>query len=190
MPSKKRTLNTEEVPDTIEYGQGWGGEPTRKLVFPSGAVALVHLPGIDKLVLAGVADDIDFLQSIVQDKHIDRVKGKGGHNKKAAAEAAELEEKVGLDIMKKPGNLARLTEIMDRIAEVMVITPKLTRPVERDESGVPVLTDDGKEIPLKWGDRDKTATYTDTVKFEDRTHLLTYTVGKVADLEPFRQEGE
>lgn len=190
MPS---TESNEHVsPTGVAYGAGWGNSTERQLLCPSGAVALVKAPGIDKLIEARVVEHFDFLQGIVQDKHIDRVKGKKpqDHKKKADVASDEQETAVALKLMKEPATLARLTGIMDRVAEVMVVNPPLTRPVKRDEEGEPILNENGTEIPLKWADRDATCMYTDTVDFADKAHILTYTVGKVANLKQFRGESE
>jgi hypothetical protein len=84
--------------------------------------------------------------------------------------------------MQNPETLAKMTVLMDKVAVVMVVDPPLLRPVKLD--------DDGKEVPLPYEERVKGRVYTDTVAFTDRAHILAYTVGKVSELERFRQQSE
>jgi hypothetical protein len=182
--------NEENMPDApIVYGAGWGGDTHRTLTCPSGAIARVHKPGVDKLIHAGVVDDVDFLSSMVQTKHIDRVKGKGKRPSAPLTDGPSAEE-IGLNALRKPGMLAKMTELMDKVAVAMVVDPPLRRPIVVDEQGVPVLDENEKEIPLPYDEREPQWTYTDTVDFMDKAHILAYTVGKVSELERFRQQSK
>jgi len=156
----------------------WATEVTIDLEVPSGQLCLVRRPGIAGLVKAGVLDSLDALTGIVQTDHIERVKsGKGEISKE--------------DIAALAGDKAKLLEALelaDKVVEYVVVQPSVFRAIARDETGKPVLDEDGKESPLSEADRMPGQVYTDMVDLMDKMFIFQFVVGGVRDLETFRKE--
>jgi hypothetical protein len=170
-------INDSEKLSNISRGHTWGGPAQREITVPSGSTILVKAPGVDKLLEAGAIDSVDTLSALVEEKHIKRVKGKKVQQDKPVAANAEIDVN---SLLKKPGAMTQLNNLMDRVTEAMLLDPVVQRPVTRHE--------DGTETPLDYEDRVAGVIYTDTIPFEDRAHILSYAVGDLSKLERFREQ--
>jgi hypothetical protein len=161
------------------------------LEVPSGQLCQVRRPGVTGLVKAGVLDSLDSLTGLVKTEHIDRVKtGKPSTPEITAEDMRELSQ-----------NTEKLTaafDLMQKVAEYVIVQPQVLRPVVRDEHGEPLkkwrgkLNDDGEqileEIPLPDEDRMPGVVYTDGIEPTDQIYIFQFVVGGVRDLEQFRKE--
>lgn len=169
----------------------WGGEHLVDLEMPSGQLAQVRRPGVSGLVRAGLLDSLDTLMSLVKTEHIDRVKTGEPTTKEITTEDIK-------ELSKDSGRLLQALDLMDRVTEYAVVQPVVLRPVQRDESGKPLLIWKGKleedgsqvmeELELPDGERDASQVYTDMVDPTDKVYLFQFVVGGVRDLEQFRKE--
>lgn len=99
-----------------QYGQRvWGKQQVEigahELQLPSGELILMHRPGVEGLMAAGVLHNVDSLSAIVDNKHLKRVKGKP---------EVDVES-----LMKDEKNLTNLFHTIDRITCHCVIQPKV-----------------------------------------------------------------
>jgi hypothetical protein len=169
----------------------WGGEHLIDLEMPSGQLAQVRRPGVSGLVRAGLLDSLDTLMSLVKTEHIDRVKTGEPTTREITPEDMK-------ELSKDSGRLLQALDLMDRVTEYAVVQPSVLRPVQRDESGKPLLMWKGKleedgsqimeELELPDGERDAGQVYTDMVDPTDKVYLFQFVVGGVRDLEQFRAE--
>lgn len=155
---------------TTQYGSTWN--PFHDLEVPSGALCQVRRVGLDGLIKAGILHSLDSLTGIVQGQVI------------PAAEGRPTVDVSALSV--DPQKLAEVMELTDKVAEYVVIQPKLLRPVIRDEAGKPLLAD-GKEQLLPLEDRDPETVYTDYVSDEDKMFILNFVMGGSNDLAEFRK---
>src|SRR5687768_12777562 len=106
----------------IEYGAGWGGDPTVDLTVPSGTVCKVKRSDPIHLLDAGVLDDVDTLSMFVQEKHVTRVqKGK----KVKTVEEAPVDDQKVAELMKDPETRRKMLQLMNAIAVTMVVIPQV-----------------------------------------------------------------
>jgi hypothetical protein len=172
MPPRTRTASKvktepEETPQDRYAPTTWGTATNfNDLTMPSGQTAQVRQPGVQNLVSAGVLDDVDTLSTLVNEKHVKRVKGKPVVDHKS--------------MMGDPKNMLRVLETVDKVVEYMVIQPNVKRPVEQyvDSEG------QTKERPL--AGREPGIVYTDQIDLNDRMFIFQYSTGGATDVEQFR----
>jgi hypothetical protein len=147
----------------------WNLDPYIDLTFPSGQLAQVRRPGVPQLIDAGVLDSADTLGSLVDQKHLKRVKGQ------QQIDPASL--------MKDSANLITVMQLVDKVTAYMVIQPAVA------EIWVEEMNDEGKKIRRKIRDdeRDPNVVYCDVIGIEDRMFLFQYAVGGSTDLATFRE---
>lgn len=156
----------------------WGTSVFEDLTMPSGQLAQVRRPGIQQLISAGVLDSADTLSTLVDQKHIKRVKGKP-----AGIDASSL--------LKDPKNMLSVLELVDKVVAHMVVKPEVQRPVtpnlESPKDGAPK---DEASNPhtraLRDEERDPEVVYTDQIDMVDRMFIFSYAVGGSTDVERFR----
>jgi hypothetical protein len=93
----------------------WGsstGAVAEDITCPSGQRCLARRPGAEGLLRAGVIHDLDFLSTVVEEKHIKRVQG-GKPNVKVE------------EILKDPEKVDKLVHMLDRVICYVVIKPEL-----------------------------------------------------------------
>lgn len=157
------------------YGHTWGGPSTHELEVPSGSTVLVKRPGVDRLLEAGVIEDVDSLTPFVEQKHVKRVKqGK----KVTVTEDRPADDATMLKLMADKVTREKMIALMDKVVEHMVIEPVVRRPV--DDQGN-FLSDE---------ERIDGFVYTDTIDFMDKAHILKYAVGNPASMERFREQAD
>lgn len=163
-------------PDENRYAPTtWTAEQLVDLTVPSGQLCSVRRPGVEGLIRQGLLQKTDSLTSLVDNKHIKRVKG---------------EKQVNVaSLMTDMDALLKVMDTVDQIMEYVVVQPKLVRAVKT----IPVLDPDGEEtdkteeVPLNEDERIEGVIYTDYVSVEDRMFIFQYAVGGSKDLEQFRK---
>lgn len=148
---------------------------TMDLLLPSGNVCLVIRPGVQGLIKHGILDSLDTLTGIVQQDLID------ANDPKAQLKAAQA-------LASKPDDLLAAMDLMDKVLEYVVKEPRPVRPIRRDATGKPLLTPEGKEIPLAEEEREDEVTYTDEVDLDDKLFIFQFVVGGTRDIESFRAQ--
>lgn len=149
----------------------WGGNALfQDLTTPSGQTCQVRLPGVQRLMAAGILEDADTLSTMVDKKHIRRVNGKDQVN--------------GDSLLKDPKNLVSVLRTVDKVVAHMVVQPTVKRPV------IIGMDDEGKETekPLPEEDRDPKIVYTDDIDMTDRMYIFQFAVGGTTDVEQFRSK--
>jgi hypothetical protein len=172
MPPRTRTASkvkpaAEEQPSNPYAPTAWGTASNFvDLTMPSGQTAQVRQAGVQNLVSAGVLDDVDTLSTLVNEKHVKRVKGKPVVDAKS--------------MMADPKNMLRVLATVDKVVEYMVIQPPVKRPVEQymDSEG------QVKERPIVG--REPGVVYTDQIDLNDRMFIFQYSTGGATDVEQFR----
>jgi hypothetical protein len=120
--SKKSTtvrptpIPTQEDPGSKYAPNAWmsgGVGSMEELEVPSGQLCLVRRPGVQGLIKAGVLHKMDSLSSIVNEKHIKRVKGK-----------TEVDVQ---KLMKDPKSIDEILHIVDKVVCHCVVKPEIFR---------------------------------------------------------------
>lgn len=150
----------------------WAASLYDDVTMPSGQLCQMRKPGIQRLIENGVLESADTLSTLVNQKHVQRVKGKG-----PAINPASL--------MKDAQSLINVMELVDKITAHMVVTPKVERAVVPDGDKV---DDNGKPKmrALQDDERKPGVVYTDMIDMADRMFIFQYALGGTADLERFR----
>lgn len=136
-----------------------------ELTLPSGQTCRARKIGMEGLMSAGLIGEADNLTSLVDQKHIRKVKGANGKT-----DGQELNAK---SLVKDPKALGSLIEMADRALPLIVVSPRVA--LSKDENGV---------IPLE--DRDPSLIYTDQIDMLDKFELFGWAMGDMAGLESFR----
>lgn len=144
----------------------WGGERFVDLTVPSGQLCQVRRPGVEGLVRVGLLKQTDALTSIVENKHIKRVKGQKEVDVKSLMGDAE--------------SLVKVMGVVDKIVAYVVVQPELRIPT--------MTTPDGEEVPINDADRQSNVIYTDMIDLEDRMFIFQYAVGGSKDIAAFRRQ--
>jgi len=114
------------VPDDKYAVTAWGGEYAEDLEMPSGQLALVRRPGLERLVEAGVIHQVDSLTAFVGEKHIKRVQGKI-----TGVDAVAISE--------DPVAVDNMVHLVDRVVVHCVIKPRVEmtpNDITRRQAGV------------------------------------------------------
>lgn len=148
------------------------------LELPSGNIAKVKRPGMEKLLAAGVIPDQ--LTPIAMEAVN---KGKGPTPQKS-------EEEVLQEFLKDQSAMASIFSAFDKVTAMCVVEPKvrLHQYTAQDalRDAIPTGYNVGDEIPEE--EREEDLLYTDDVDMEDKTFIFQFVVGGDADLEKFRRE--
>lgn len=143
----------------------WGGEVLEDVEVPSGQLCQCRRPGVQGLMAAKLLDKLDILTNMVNEEHINRVKG---------IKPTDIAEELN-----SPEKLMEVLETVDRVVEYIVVQPVLIRPVK---------VEDGTETLLTDAERLDGVVYTDMVDLEDKMFLFNYAVGGTRDVATFREE--
>jgi hypothetical protein len=150
----------------------WGQELTQDLTTPSGQMCQVRMPGVQSMIAAGVLESADTLGSLIDEKHIKRVQGKGPNAGKPVSVDTQ-------GLMKNPEQLAKVFEVVDKVVEHMVLQPAVQRPIK---------VVDGKDVLLTFDEREDHVVYTDRIDLMDKMFIFQYAVGGSSDVESFRKQ--
>lgn len=171
MPSSqtsKKTTHQPASPTSTEdssskyAAQAWlsgGVGGLEDVVVPSGQLCLVRRPGLEGLMKAGVLNRMDSLSSVVNEKHLKRVKG---------GKAAE--EVDALSLLGDPKAVADVMDVVDKVVCHVVVKPEVHRnpnDVTRRQPGV---------------------VYADMIDVMDKMFIFNFVVGGTRDIESFRDE--
>lgn len=144
----------------------WGADQYVDLECPSGQLCQVRRPGVEGLISAGLLKETDSLTSLVENKHVKRVKG-------------EKQVDVG-KLMNDTDALTKVLKVVDKIVAYIVIQPSLRLPS--------ITGPNGEELPMLDEDREQGVIYTDMVDLIDRMFIFQYAVGGSKDIEQFRKQ--
>lgn len=166
MPPTKKT-NSEFTPTSVwaDTAPVIAGDE-EELTLPSGQTCRARKIGMEGLLQAGLISEADTLSSLVDAKHIRKVRGAKGK--------ADGEELDAQSLVKDPKGMAALIEMTDRALPLIVVSPTVVS--NKDETGA--------VIPLK--ERKKGLVYTDQIGMLDKFELFTWAVGDMANLQNFR----
>ncbi len=176
--AKKSTAAPTQASSARSWKKRVGGIP---VTLPSGEVALVKRPGMDKIMSSGIMPDS--LTPIAM-KHLDNAES-GGRPQNDEALNKELMAKV----MQDPAQLQEIFLAFDKILVMCVVEPKCRLHLFTPQDALEGLCEEdrvGEEIPDD--ERDDEIVYSDEVDQEDKIFIFNYVVGGSKDLERFRQE--
>lgn len=150
----------------------WSTEVFIDLEVPSGQLCQVRRPGVEGLVRMGLLDKMDSITSMIDDKHLKRVKGEKVIDAKS--------------LMSDPGAIVKAMESIDKIVEYVIVQPQVVRPVRVDSD------DDGSttEVQLSEDELVPGVLYTSMIDIQDKMFIYQYAVGGSKDLEKFRKSTE
>jgi hypothetical protein len=154
------------------------------LDLPSGGTVQVRRLTIEDLVALDILDQMDVMGALVQEEHIDRVKGTGKPSdrpkkKPTKAEKAAAEDANGIkmmkDLMGDQKKWGALSVTMDRVFVAAVSQPKVALAYDQV-----TVTAEGSEPEAKWikhdatarQSRDKSFVWTDQVDISDKMHVF------------------
>jgi len=182
MPTSKvrKTTKKTAAPKTkaVTSAKAWkksSDSGAHDLPLPSGNVARVRRPGLQKMLAEDVFPDaiLGLAENAVQ-------KGKG---KAKPRELREAELKAMISDRKKR---SEMLDAFDRVTAFCVVEPpcRYHRYLEGDD--IPKGSKVGDEIPESL--RDEDVLYTDVVDLEDKAHIFDFATGGSPDVEQFRGE--
>jgi hypothetical protein len=150
-------------PDNKYALTGWTSNIFNDLECPSGQVCQVRRPGVEGLVRHGLLDKVDSITSMINQKHIKRVKGE-----------KVIDEK---SLMSDPQALMKAMTTIDKVICFVVAQPHIE---------LPIKVVDGVEQELPENEYVDGVVYTSMVGIEDKMFIFNYSVGGSKDLEKFR----
>lgn len=172
------------VPNSDAYSPSvWGANPGSMelgdVVVPSGQKALVRRPGMDGLIQAGVLMEMDSLTSLVDTKHVKRVKNGQGFTEEINAKT----------LMQDPAELEKVMRIVDRTMPYIVVRPEIRLHFRDDEESGEIVILSAEERQAA-RDAGFGGVFTDQIDLNDRMFLFGLGVGGSADLERFREQSD
>lgn len=150
-------------PDNKYAPTSWSAELFVDLEVPSGQTCQVRRPGVQNLVRLGLLDQTDFVTSMINEKHIKRVKGQSTINTKS--------------LMADPESLIKAMATIDKVLCYVVVQPQLK---------LAMKVVDGKEQELPESEYEPGVIYTSMIDLNDKMFVFQYAVGGSKDLEKFR----
>lgn len=170
----------------------WKKNTAEEVKLPSGNVALIKRPGMEKLFAAGVLPDE--LTKIALESIDTAEKGKPtDHLPKGGAKPQELDPDMLRKFMETEGAIEGIFSSFDRICEMVVVEPPVKWHMRKvtDANGHWVRDSNEKpqyeEIPANERDEENFV-YTDDVDIDDKTFIFNFVVGGTRDVETFRSE--
>lgn len=140
------------------------------LTLPSGQTCIARRMGIEDLVEAGILEHADSLTSLVDEKHIQKVRG----GKVADHDRINIQS-----VMKDPGALRSILTVADKALPMIVIDPTVKLHY--------VPTEDGKSTRMLGVDeREDGVVYTDQIGLADKMELFSWAMGEMGGLQSFR----
>lgn len=159
--SSRTKTNNRKATSAKEWKKATGTTPVD---LPSGNVALVKRPGLDKLLAMNLIPDS------LTPLALDAVnKGKG---KKPSLNPE--------DMIRDPKAVQEVFQTFDRICAAVVVEPEVRWHMVEVEDG------ELQEIPES--ERDEDVLYTDEVDAQDKMFIFQFVVGGTRDLEKFRRK--
>lgn len=166
-----------------KYDLGLGrtaSEQFEDLQVPSGAWCQIRKPNPKELMRLGYLSEFDSLSSLVDRKHIKRVKGA----------PPEVDTK---SLMKDPDAIIRVLDLADEICSHVIVQPTVRnamRPVKDAKGKEQINPRTGKPLmeAIPPNEREEGVVYTDQLDDFDKMFIFQYSVGGSPDLERFRQQ--
>jgi hypothetical protein len=159
-PQPARPASDDRYAVTAWGSEGNGGP--QDLEMPSGQVALVRKPGLERLITEGVLHRMDSLTALVDKKYIK--KGRGG--------AANPDNVDVTGLLGNPEAMAGVLHTVDRVVCACVIKPHV------------------EMAPNDPTNRMAGVVYADTIDLTDKMFIFNWVLGGTTDLESFRRESE
>jgi hypothetical protein len=177
------------MPANNPYQPGaWRTELFIDLLVPSGQLCQVRRVGPVGLIKAGLFEHLDFLGAAVGD-HIAAAEEQTLPPSQRTPRSQNVAPEEALRIFQEhPEQITNSLDLIGRVMELVVVQPKVVRPVVRDDHGQPRLNAQGEEIPLADEAREPDVVYTDYIDMMDQMFIFQFVVGGTRDLETFRQE--
>jgi len=170
------------MPSQNDYqATAWGKPKEYDFTCPSGQKCLLRKIDPFDLLAAELLDKLDFVTSVVMNKHVanakmsnvDRIKAQRAAREKGdASELAAAKEMAAAELINDPKKLKDFQEVMESVMLFAVVAPKLTLPPAKDE------------------DRQDGEIYTDTVDFQDKMAIFSKVMEGVNVAERFRERSE
>jgi hypothetical protein len=158
-PETAQPIPVPEEPGSKYAPDAWlsgGVGGMEDLTVPSGQTCLVRRPGMEGLMKAGILANVDSLSHVVNEKHLQRVKGKKTDQ---------------IDVSSLMGDQNALDEVVNVVDKVIchcVVRPTVVRAPN--------------DVTL----RKPGVVYTDMVDLVDKMFIFNFVVGGTRDLETFR----
>lgn len=141
-----------------------------QITLPSGQTCLARRLDIEHLVSAGVLEQADSLTSLVDAKHVRKVRGGKGPDKTVLTPNS---------IMRDTDALKSILTVADRAVPLIVLDPvvKLHYTVDADTKQQRMLPAD---------EREEGVVYTDQIGLADKMELFAWAMGDIGGLQSFR----
>jgi hypothetical protein len=160
-----------ETPINDVWATGSTQDEIETITCPSGQTCRARRPGLEGLMMSGQLLNLDSLTSIVDSKHIRRVKGGKGK-----ADSPEVD---ALSVMKDPKALRDIIRMADQLLPQIVVEPRVA---------IHYVIKDDEQVDIKSEDREAGVVYTDQIDFQDKLFIFQYGMAGTRDAERFRRE--
>lgn len=179
----------------VTSAKNWKKPGNHELTLPSGNVALVKRPGLEKLLMAGILPDS--LTPIAMEAVASAQTGvKKPADRKA--KKGETDDGMSPELMKKflekEGALQDIFAAFDKVTAMCVVEPKVEYHMRQvlDEDKSPRKGVDGKDVweEIPADERDEDALYTDDVDHQDKEFIFEFVSGGDPDIARFRDSGD
>lgn len=179
----------------VTSAKDWKKPENHELTLPSGNVALVKRPGLEKLLIAGVLPDT--LTPIAMEAVSaaqSGIKKPADRKAKKSDEQNDMNPELMKKFLEKEGALQDIFAAFDKVTAMCVVEPKVSYHMRQvfDEDKNPKKDTNGKdvweEIPAE--DRDGDILYTDDVDHSDKEFIFEFVSGGDPDIARFRNSGD
>lgn len=172
-----------------QWKQGTRGE---EVSLPSGNVALLKRPGIEKLFAAGVLPDELTKGALELINQAERGGRPADRKRKGGQVELDLDAKMLERFMQSENAVGDIFDAFDRVTEMCVIEPKCVYHRRRvvNATGQQVVDQHGRAVweDIPEDERDEDILYTDEVDSADKMFIFNFVVGGSRDIERFRDE--
>lgn len=135
---------------------------------PSGQTCQAKRLSIEDLVATGIIEKADSLTSIVDQKHVRKVRGGKG---------PDTTQIVPASVMKDADAMRSIVTLVDKAMPVIVLDPVVR---------LHYVVEDGKQRMLGLDEREAGVVYTDQISFVDKMELFAWAIGDMNGLQTFR----
>lgn len=179
-------------PTGVTSAKGWKKVVGEEVTLPSGNVALVKRPGMEKLFAAGVLPD-ELTKIAIE--NIDQAQAGGiprDHLPAGGAKAPDIDPEMLKKFLEGEHAVEDIFSSFDKITEMCVLQPPVKWHMRKKTDATGHWVRDDKQRPqyeeIPHNERDEDVLYTDDVDIEDKTFIFNFVVGGTRDLETFRTE--
>lgn len=143
-----------------------------ELTCPSGQTCLAKRTGLEGLMYSGQLLKLDSLTSMVDKKHVRRVRGGKG-----VEDADEIDAK---SLMGDPNAIKTIIRLADALLPEILVEPRVAIHY--------TINDEDEEEVIPTEDREPGMVYTDQIDYIDKMFLMNYGMAGTRDAERFRGE--